>query len=331
MTDMKIYHDADADTSILTGKTIAVIGYGAQGRAQARMMHESGLKVVVGVRKDGKSWKQVEEDGLKPLPIAEAAAQGDIVHVLIPDETQKSVYETEIAPHLKPGNVLSFSHGFNIVFGRITPSKEIGVIMVAPKAPGTEEYKCYQQGFGVPALISIHQDTPEGNAKALALAMAKAMFFTKAGVMECTFAQETYEDLFGEQAVLCGGVTELMRAGFEVLIEAGYPPELAYFECIHEMKLIIDLVQSGGFEKMWSVVSNTAEFGGHTRGKRIITPAVKDEMRKILKEVEDGSFAKEWMNEADNNQLSNLLAMRKAEAEHPAEIVGKKIRGMFEK
>jgi ketol-acid reductoisomerase len=227
--------------------------------------------------------------------------------------------------------VLSFSHGFNIVFGRIKAPEGVGVIMVAPKAPGTEEYKCYKEGSGVPALVSVHQQSSEGNAMQLALAMAKAMHFTKMGVIECTFAQETYEDLFGEQAVLCGGVTELMKAGFEVLIEAGYPPELAYFECVHEMKLIIDLVQSGGFEKMWSVVSNTAEFGGHTRGKRIVTPAVKDEMRKILKEVEDGSFAKEWMNEADNNQLSNLLAMRKAEGEHPAEIVGKKIRGMFEK
>lgn len=328
---MKIYHDADADVSILNGKTIAIIGYGAQGRAQARMMHASELTVVVGVRENGKSWNQVREDGLTALPIAKAAALGDIVHMLIPDEMQKAVYEADIAPHLKPGNLLSFSHGFNIVFGRIIPATDIGVIMVAPKAPGTEEYKCYQQGLGVPALISIHQDTPEGNAKAIALAMAKAMFFTKAGVLECTFAQETHEDLFGEQAVLCGGVTELMKAGFEVLIEAGYPHELAYFECVHEMKLIIDLVQSGGFEKMWSVVSNTAEYGGHTRGKRIVTPAVKEEMRKILKEVEDGSFAKEWMNEADNNKLSNLLAMRKAEAQHPAEIVGQKIRGMFEK
>lgn len=331
MSDMKLYYDADADLSVLNGKTIAVIGYGSQGRAQARMMHESGLNVVVGCREKGASWQRAQEDGLRVASIADASAQGDIIHILIPDEHQKSAYESDIAPHLQPGKVISFSHGFNIVFGRITPPAGVGVIMVAPKSPGTEEYKCYQAGYGVPALISVHQENAEGTAKAMALAMAKAMFFTKMGVMECTFAQEAYEDLFGEQAVLCGGITALMKAGFETLTEAGYPPELAYFECVHEAKLIVDLIYEGGLSRMWEVVSNTAEFGGHTRGSRIITPAVKEEMKKILKEVEDGTFAKEWMAEAEQNKMANLLAMRQKEAEHPLEIVGKKIRGMFKK
>lgn len=328
---VQIYHDQDADQSQLEGKRVAVIGYGAQGRAQARMLYESGVGVVVGVREGGKSWKQAEEDGLPVATIADAAKQADIIHILIPDETHQEIYENEIAPNLNPGNILSFSHGFSIVFKTITPPEGIGVIMVAPKCPGTEEYKCYRQGFGVPALIAVQQDNSEGNAKGLALAMAKAMFFTKAGVMECTFEQETYEDLFGEQAVLCGGVTELIKTGFEVLTEAGYPPELAYFECLHEMKLIVDLIYEGGLERMWEVVSNTAEYGGHTRGKRIITPAVKEEMKKILKEVEDGTFARQWLDEAKNNKMANLLEMRRKEGEHPIEIVGKRIRDMFEK
>lgn len=331
MGDVKLYHDADADTAILEGKKVAVIGYGAQGRAQARMMYESGVDVVVGVRENGKSWNQVKDDGLPVAPIAEAASQANIIHILIPDENQKDVYENDIKPGLKPGDVVSFSHGFNVVFGRIKPEEGVGVIMVAPKCPGTEEYKCYRQGFGVPALISVHQDNADGTAKDLALAMAKAMFFTKAGVMECTFEQEAYEDLFGEQAVLCGGLTALIKAGFEVLVEGGYPPELAYFECLHEVKLIVDLIYEGGLEKMWEVVSNTAEFGGHTRGARVITPAVKEEMKKILKEVEDGTFADEWMKECHENNMAKLLEMRKKEGEHPIEVVGRKIRSMFEK
>lgn len=331
MSDIKIYHDADASTSFLDGKTIAIIGYGAQGRAQARMLYESGVQVVVGVRTGGKSWTLAQEDGIPVMTMAEAAAKADIIHILTPDETQKSIFESEILPHLRPGNILSFSHGFNIVFKRITPPAGVGVIMVAPKAPGTEEYKLYRQGFGVPALIAVEQDTPEGTARDIALAMAKAMFFTKAGVMECTFAQEAYEDLFGEQAVLCGGLTALMKAGFETLIEAGYPQELAYFECVHEVKLIVDLIYEGGLARMWEVVSNTAEFGGHTRGARVITPQVKEAMKQILKEVEDGTFAHEWMKEADENKLQNLLEMRRRESEHPVELTGKKIRSLFER
>lgn len=331
MADVKMYHDEDADMTILDGKKIAVIGYGAQGRAQALMMHESGLDVVVGVRKNGPSWDKITADGLKRATIAAAAAQADIIHILIPDEYQKEVYLAEIKPHLSPWKILSFSHGFAIVYGQIMPPEGVGVIMVAPKAPGTEEYKVYKTGFGVPALVAVEKNTADGNAFQIALAMAKAMHFTKAGVLECTFKQETYEDLFGEQAVLCGGVTELMKTGFEVLIEAGYPPELAYFECLHEMKLIIDLVQEGGLERMWEIVSNTAEYGGHTRGKRIITPETKEAMRKILREVEDGTFAREWIREREENNMVDLPEMRKKEGEHPIEIVGKKIRAMFQR
>ena len=331
MSSVPLYYDNDADTSLLNDKTIAVIGYGAQGRAQARMMHESGVNVVVGVREGGASWQQVQNDGLAVASIVEATAQADVVHILIPDEHQKTVYTEQIEPNLKEGAILSFSHGFNIVYERIAPPANVGVIMVAPKCPGTEEYKCYKDGFGVPALIAVHQDSADGNAKQIALAMAKAMYFTKAGVMECTFEQETYEDLFGEQAVLCGGAAELVKTGFEVLTEAGYPPELAYFECLHELKLIVDLMYEGGIGRMWEVVSNTAEYGGHTRGKRIINSESKQVMKEILEEVENGTFARQWMEEAEVHGMQNLLKMRKAEDEHPIEVVGKKVRGMFDK
>jgi ketol-acid reductoisomerase len=331
MSVTKIYRENDADLAVLEGKKIAVIGYGAQGRAQARMMHESGLDIVVGCREGGASWKQAGEDGLTVDTIENASKQADIVHILIPDEHQKEVYEKQIAPNLKPGATLGFSHGFNIVYGYIKAPEGVGVIMVAPKSPGTEEYRVYKEGFGVPALLAVHTDNADGNAKELALGMAKAMSFTKAGVLECTFEQETYEDLFGEQAVLCGGISELIKTGFEVLTEAGYPPELAYFECLHEMKLIVDLFYKGGMEHMWEVVSNTAEYGGHTRGKRLITPETKEEMKKMLKEVENGTFAREWIDEATQNKMQGLLEMRKKEGEHPIEVVGRKIRAMFEK
>lgn len=325
----KIIHDADVSTDILQGKTIAVVGYGAQGRAQARMMHRSGLNVIAGVRENGPSFKQAKEDGLEAMSIADAVKQADIIHILIPDEHQQDVYEQEIAPNMKEGATLSFSHGFNIVYKRITPPASSDVIMVAPKCPGTEEYKRYSEGFGVPALVAVKQDA-SGQAKEKALAMSKAMFFTKAGVMECTFEEETYEDLFGEQAVLCGGLAQLIKYGFETLVEAGYPPEFAYFECLHEMKLIVDLVYEGGFSRMNEVVSNTAEYGGHTRGPRVIGPEVKERMKEVLKEVEDGTFAREWMQEARENKMQKLLEYRKKESEHPIEQVGKKIRSLFE-
>lgn len=331
MEQRPVFYDKDADINFLDGKKIAVIGYGAQGRAQARMLFESGIDVLVGLRPNGKSWNLAIEDGLPIAAIDEAVKQADIVHILIPDENQKEVYQKEIEPNLKENAILSFSHGFNIVFHRILPKVEQGVIMVAPKAPGTEEYKCYKQGFGVPALIAIKQENQDQTAKKTALAMAKAMFFTRAGVMEATFEEETYEDLFGEQAVLCGGATELIKTGFEVLVEKGYPAEFAYFECLHEMKLIVDLLYEGGTAKMWEVVSNTAEYGGLTRGKRLITPAVKEEMRKILSEVESGQFAKEFIEEYEKNGFKNMHAMRTAESEHEIEKVGSRIRNMFKK
>lgn len=328
---VKIYYDKDADTQILHDKRIAVIGYGAQGRAQARMMHESGLNVTVGIRPGGPSESQAKDDGLKTAEIAEATKSADIIHVLIPDEYQQDCFKEHIEPNLEKGNILSFSHGFNIVYGLITPPEGVGVIMVAPKAPGTEVYKCYKEGYGVPALIAVHQQNEDSTALEIALAMAKSMNYTKMGVIECTMEQETNEDLFGEQAVLCGGVAELMKAGFETLTEAGYPPELAYFECMHELKLIVDLVYEGGLEKMWEVVSNTAEYGGHTRGSRLITPETKAEMKKILQEVEDGTFARQWMKEAREDKCENLLEMRRKESEHPIEVVGRKIRAMFKR
>ncbi len=325
----KVLYDKDASLDALKGKTVAIIGYGAQGRAQALCMKDSGVNVIVGVREGGESWNKVQEDGLTPYTIKDAAEKGDIIHILIPDETQKDVYEKEIKQGVKNGKALSWSHGFNICFKRIVPPPGVDAIMVAPKAPGTEERKIFLEGFGVPGLIAVKQNA-SGKARDIALAMAKAIGLTRAGVLECTFEQETYEDLFGEQAVLCGGVSELMKAGFEVLVEKGYPPEMAYFECMHEMKLIIDLVYQGGLTRMWDVVSNTAGYGGLTRGKRIITPQVKDEMRKMLKEVEDGTFAKEWMAEYEKG-LPNLKRRWDEEEKHPIEVVGKKIREMFKR
>jgi ketol-acid reductoisomerase len=326
---LKLYHDKDADTKYLKSKTVAVIGYGAQGRAQAQMLHDSKVKVIVGVRAGGPSAKLAKKDGLKVASIAEAAKQADIIHILIPDENQADVYKKEIEQHLTAGKVLSFSHGFNIVFKKIKPPKNVDVIMVAPKCPGTEERKCYLQGFGVPALICVHQN-PSKQAKQTALAMAKAMFFTKAGVVEGTFEQEAYEDLFGEQTVLCGGVVELIKAGYETLTEAGYPPEFAYFECLHEMKLIIDLIYEGGFEHMYDVVSNTAEYGGRTVGPKIIDKGVKKRMKQALKDVESGRFTSGYL--ADYRKgFPKLKKLRKDSAKHDIEKVGANIRKMFEK
>jgi len=326
---MKLLYDNDADLSFLDNKKIAVIGYGAQGRAQALMMNDSGLDIVVGVREDGPSNKKAKEDGLKVLSISDATKNSDIIHVLIPDEIQAEVYKNDICNNLKKGAVLSFSHGFNIVFKKIVAKDDVDCIMVAPKSPGTEERKQYLKGFGVPALIAIHQDV-SGNAKNIALAMAKSMKFTKAGVFECSFEQETYEDLFGEQTVLCGGAAELIKAGFETLTEAGYPPELAYFECLHEMKLIVDLIYEGGISKMYDVVSNTAEYGGRKVGPFIINEGVKKRMKEALKNVENGNFAKGWMDEYKNG-MKNMKKWREEEKNHPIEVVGKEIRKLFKK
>lgn len=325
---VKILHDSDADLSVLKGKTVAVIGYGNQGSAQALCMRDSGVHVIIGSIKD-KSYDKAVSDGFEVVSISDAAQRADIIHMLLPDEFHGPVYKADIEKHMKKGKVLSCSHGFNIVYKQIVPPADADVIMVAPKSPASEERKAFLAGFGVPGLIAIRQNI-SGNAQKIALAMAKACGLTKAGVLECTFEQETYEDLFGEQNVLCGGCVDLMIAGFEVLVEAGYPPEMAYFECVHELKLIVDLVYEGGIQKMNSVISNTAEWGEYSNGPTIITPEVKERMRASLKRIENGEFAKKWLEESRNG-APNLLAKRKALGDHQLEITGKKIRDMFER
>jgi len=331
---VNILHDKDADIAALEGKTVAVIGYGSQGSAQATMMKLSGVSVIIGETKElggnpNPSWENAEKDGFEVMTIAEAAEKADIIHMLLPDEFHGPVYKEQIEPHMKEGKVLSCSHGFNIVYKQIVPPESVDVIMVAPKAPATEELKAYNEGFGVPGLIAVGKDA-SGKAKDIALGMAKAMKFTKAGVLECTFEQETYEDLFGEQNVLCGGCVDIIKYGFETLTEAGYPPEMAYFECLHELKLIVDLIFEGGIQKMNAVISNTAEFGEYYNGPKIIGPEVKEKMKESLKRIEDGTFAKDWLSENAAGK-PNLLAKRKALGDHPIEIVGKKIRALFEK
>jgi len=331
---VNIIHDKDADEKALEGKTVAVIGYGSQGSAQATMMKESGVSVIIGETEElagnpNPSWNKAKEDGFEVMTISDAAEKADVIHMLLPDEFHGPVYKEQIEQHMKAGKVLSCSHGFNIVYKQIVPPEGVDVIMVAPKAPATEELKAYKAGFGVPGLVAIGKDA-SGNARNIALGMAKAMRFTKAGVLECTFEQETYEDLFGEQNVLCGGTVDLVKYGFEVLTEAGYPPEMAYFECLHELKLIVDLIYEGGIQKMNAVISNTAEWGEYYNGPKIIGPEVKEKMKESLKLIEDGTFAKEWLAENAAGK-PNLLAKRKALGEHPIEIVGKKIRELFEK
>jgi ketol-acid reductoisomerase len=331
---MNVLHDEDVDESILEGKTIAVMGYGAQGDAQANCLEDSGVDVIIGETEilggtPNPSWKKAKEDGFEVMPIDEAAEKGDIIHILLPDEVQPEIYERQIKQHMKAGKALCFSHGFNICFNRIVPAKDVDVIMVAPKAPGTEERVAYLDGFGVPGLVAVKQN-PSGNAREVALAMTKAMHWTKAGVLDCTFEQETYEDLFGEQCVLCGGLVELMKNGFEVLVEAGYPPEMAYFECVHEMKLIVDLVWQGGIKRMAEVISNTAEYGMWSVGHKIIGPEVKERMQETLKRVESGEFAQEWVEEYKKG-IPFLKASREEIGKHQIETVGEEIRKMFKK
>ena len=331
---INILHDNDADTAALSGKTVAVIGYGNQGSAQALCLRDSGVKVIIGETeslggKANPSWTKAKEAGFETFDISSAASQADVIHILLPDEHQGKVYADQIAKHMGKGKVLSCSHGFNIVFKQIVPPAEVDVIMVAPKSPATEERKAYLEGFGVPGLVAVKQNA-SGKARDIAMAMAKAMRFTRAGVLECTFEQETYEDLFGEQNVLCGGMVDLMKYGFEVLTEAGYPPEMAYFEVVHEVKLIVDLIFEGGIQKMNSVISNTAEWGEYVNGPRIIDAGVKERMKQSLKDIESGKFAKEWMEESKKG-APNLLAKRKALGDHPVEITGARVRGLFEK
>ncbi|NGQ94466.1 ketol-acid reductoisomerase [Brevibacillus sp. SYP-B805] len=323
---VKMYYEADVNKEVLLGKTIAVIGYGSQGHAQAQNLRDSGYHVIIGLR-PGKSWDQAVEDGFQVYSVAEATKRADLVQILMPDERQAQVYRDEIAPNLKPGAALSFSHGFNIHFAQIVPPADVDVIMVAPKGPGHLVRRVYTEGFGVPALIAVHQDTT-GKAKEIALAYASGVGGTRAGVIETTFREETETDLFGEQAVLCGGVSELVKAGFDTLVEAGYKPEIAYFECLHELKLIVDLMYEGGLARMRYSISDTAEFGDYSTGRRIITDETRKEMKKVLREIQDGTFARSWILENQSNRAA-FNARRRLEAEHPIEQVGAELRKMM--
>lgn len=323
---MKIYYDQDADASLLREKQIAIVGYGSQGHAHALNLMDSGLKVVIGLR-EGRSWDKAVRAGLKVMPVADAVKSSEIVMILTPDEVAADLYYSEIAPNLKTGAYVAFAHGFNIHFGQIVPREDINVFMVAPKGPGHLVRSEFTKGSGVPSLIAIHQD-PSKQTKAIALAYAKGIGGTRAGVLETNFREETETDLFGEQTVLCGGLTSLITAGYETLIEAGYSPEMAYFECLHEVKLIVDLVYEGGISNMRYSISNTARYGDLTRGSRIITDETKKEMKKILNEIQSGQFAKEWILEnRARRPVFNALA-KKGEA-HPIEQVGERLRAMM--
>lgn len=320
----KIYYDKDADLNELKDKTIAIIGYGNQGHAQANNLRDSGCKVVVGNVKGDRYWQQAVADGFEPVEVSEAAKLGDIVQVLIPDEVQAQVYKQHIEPHMKAGKVLCFSHGFNIHFKQIVPPPDVDVIMIAPKAPGSILRRMYQKGSGTPGLLAVAQDHG-GRAKQIALAMAKGVGLTRIGVVETTFKEEVETDLFGEQTVLVGGISELIKAAFEILVEAGYQPEIAYFECLNELKLIIDVIYEQGIEGMMAAVSNTAEYGGRTKGKLVIDGRARETMKKILADVQSGAFAKEWA--AENQQgIPNLKRMRDEAKAHLVERVGRELR-----
>ena len=323
----KMYYDGDANLDLLKGKKVAIIGYGSQGHAHALNLKESGVDVVVGLYEGSKSWKIAEDDGLKVETVANATKDSDIVMILLPDERQGDVYKESIEPNLKKGAALAFAHGFNIHFGQIVPPADTDIFMAAPKGPGHLVRRVYREGFGVPALIAIYQDG-SGKAKDIALAYTKGIGSTRAGVLETSFKEETETDLFGEQAVLCGGTTELVKAGFDTLVEAGYQPEIAYFECLHELKLIVDLLYEGGFENMRYSVSDTAEYGDYMIGKRIITDDTRKEMKKVLEEIQDGVFARNWLLENKLNR-PEFNAIKKRELEHPIVAVGKELRGMM--
>jgi len=324
---MNVYYDKDADLSIIQSKKVAILGYGSQGHAHANNLKESGVEVVVGLRSGSESAHKVEQAGLRIMPVDQAVAWADLVMVLVPDENQAKVYRDSIAPNLKAGSVLAFAHGFNIHFEQIEPSENIDVIMIAPKGPGHLVRSTYTQGGGVPSLIAIYQDS-SGQSREIALSYASANGGGRAGIIETSFREETETDLFGEQAVLCGGVTSLAQAGFETLVEAGYAPEMAYFECLHELKLIVDLMYEGGIANMRYSISNTAEYGDLTRGPRIITDETKAEMQKILKEIQNGEFAREFIMENQTGQAS-FKAKRRLGREHQLEQVGAKLRGMM--
>lgn len=323
----KLYYDLDANWDVIQDKKIAVIGYGSQGHAHALNMHDYGLDVTVGLYEGSKSWEKAQSEGLKVAVVSDAVAGADVVMILIPDEKQGQVYRDYIEPNLKAGAALVFAHGFSIHFNQIVPPANVDVFMVAPKGPGHLVRREYQNGKGVPCLMAIHQNYT-GNAQELALAYARGIGGTRAGVLPTTFKEETETDLFGEQAVLCGGVTELIKAGFETLVEAGYQPESAYFECMHEMKLIVDLLYEGGLANMRYSISDTAEFGDYQIGKRIITDATRAEMKKVLNEIQTGEFAKQWILENQANRPA-FNAVRRREADHAIEKVGKELRAMM--
>ncbi len=322
-----IYYDKDADLKHLKGKTIAIVGYGSQGHAHALNLKDSGLNVIVGQRKGSKSWAKAEREGLKVFTVDEAAKQADVIMMLAPDTSQADIFNADIAPNLKKGNAIAFAHGFNIHYGQIVPPADIDVFMVAPKGPGHLVRRVYQEGKGVPCIVAIEQDAT-GNAKNIALAYAKGVGGTRAGAIETTFSEETETDLFGEQAVLCGGVSELIRAGFDTLVDAGYQPEIAYFECLHEMKLIVDLIHEGGIANMRYSISDTAKYGDITVGPRIITKETRKEMRRVLDEIQDGRFARNWILENKANRPSYNALLRQG-ARHRIEVVGEKLRGMM--
>ncbi len=323
----KLFYDSDADLGLLQDKTVAIIGYGSQGHAHALNLKDSGIKVVVGLYEGSRSANKATSDGLEVLSVSEASERADWIMILLPDEFQKDVYSNEIEPHLKTGKILSFAHGFNIRFELIKPPEFVDVVMIAPKGPGHTVRWEYQNGQGVPALFAIEQDA-SGNARALAMAYAKGIGGTRAGILETNFKEETETDLFGEQAVLCGGLSELVKAGFETLVEAGYQPELAYFECLHEVKLIVDLMVKGGLTAMRDSISNTAEYGDYVSGPRLITQETKEEMKNILADIQDGTFAKNFVKECDAGK-PEMKRIRQKDSELPIEKVGKTLRSMF--
>lgn len=324
---MKVYYDKDADLSIIKKLQVTIVGYGSQGHAHAQNLKDSGVTVTVGLRREGSSWAKAEKAGHKVQDIAEAVKNADVVMILLPDENMAQIFDAEVAPNLKKGAALAFAHGFNIHYNQIVPRKDLDVIMIAPKGPGHTVRSEYVKGGGVPSLIAVYQDA-SGKAKDIALSYAAANGGTKGGVIETDFREETETDLFGEQAVLCGGLTSLIQAGYETLVEAGYSPEMAYFECLHEVKLIVDLIYQGGIANMRYSISTTAKYGDVTRGPRVVTEQTKQEMKKILEEIQTGRFAKEWVLENQANRPVYNALLAKGEA-HPIEAVGAKLRGMM--
>ena len=324
---MKVYYDKDADLSLIKGKKICIVGYGSQGHAHALNLHDSGVKVVVGVRKGGPSWYKVKKAGLKAAEIGEAVKGADFIMMLMPDEHIAATYKTEVEPNIRKGATLAFAHGFNVHYGQVAPRADLDVVMIAPKAPGHTVRSTYAAGGGVPMLIAIHQN-PSKKARDLALSYAAAIGGARAGVIETNFREETETDLFGEQAVLCGGTVELIKTGYEVLVEAGYAPEMAYFECLHELKLIVDLIYEGGIANMNYSISNNAEYGEYVTGPRIITEETKNVMRQVLKDIQTGEYAKSFILE-NRAGAPTLLSRRRLGAEHSIEIVGEKLRAMM--